>query len=77
MAEMLITEHVLVPKHEIVPKERVKEVLEAYGADINQLPQILKTDPVIAEIGAKKGDLIKITRKSRTAGKAVYYRIVV
>ncbi|MCK4634819.1 MAG: DNA-directed RNA polymerase subunit H, partial [Candidatus Aenigmarchaeota archaeon] len=28
------------------------------------------------EIGAKIGDLIKITRNSQVAGKTVYYRIV-
>lgn len=72
-----ITDHFLIPKHEIVPKEKVNKVLEKFGADLDKLPQILKNDPAVEEIGAKKGDIIKITRNSRTAGTAIYYRVVV
>ncbi len=66
-----------VPKHEIVPKDEVEGVLKKYNATFEQLPYILTTDPVILELQAKPGDLIQISRESRTAGSSVYYRLVV
>lgn len=68
--------HFLVPKHEIVPEARIDEVLKRYSASKDKLPQILKNDPALEEIGAKKGDVIKITRRSPTAGVAIYFRVV-
>ena len=72
-----LSENLLVPKHEIIPAEKALEILAKYGADAKKLPQILRDDPMVEEIGAKKGDLIKIVRNSMTAGKATYFRIVV
>jgi len=69
--------HELVPKHEIVPVEEAKALLEKYGVAPTQLPAILESDPVAIELGAKVGEVIKITRDSRTSGTAVYYRVVV
>jgi DNA-directed RNA polymerase subunit H len=72
-----VTDHIYVPKHEILSKEEAKKIIRRYNATLEQLPYILSTDPVVVEIGAKPGDIIKITRKSETAGEAVYYRLVV
>ena len=72
-----VAEHFLVPKHEIVPLEKSKELLEKFGSDPIKFPKILQDDPAVIEIGAQKGDIIKISRKSHTAGKSVYYRVVV
>jgi DNA-directed RNA polymerase subunit H len=66
-----------VPKHEIVPKEDVEGVLKRYNATYEQLPYILATDPVVLELQAKPGDLIKISRQSKTAGSSTYFRLVV
>jgi len=72
-----ILEHELVPKHEVLSKEEVEELLRKYKASLNQFPQILISDPVVRELGAKIGDVIKIMRNSPTAGTTVYYRVVV
>jgi DNA-directed RNA polymerase subunit H len=71
------TTHQLVPKHEVLTQDERKEVLEMFGVDKEKLPKMLDSDPVSKEIGAKKGDVIRIIRKSETAGENVYYRVVV
>jgi len=72
-----ILEHELVPKHRVLSPEEAEEVLRKYCATPQQLPKILASDPVVREIGAKPGDIIEIVRDSETAGKAIYYRVVV
>jgi DNA-directed RNA polymerase subunit H len=66
-----------VPKHEILTENEKKEVLEKFKVTENQLPKITASDPVVELIGASPGNVVKITRKSKTAGQAVYYRLVV
>ena len=41
-----------------------------------ELPKILIMDPAILAMEAKKGDVVRITRKSQTAGFSTYYRAV-
>ncbi|MEM2083095.1 MAG: DNA-directed RNA polymerase subunit H [Nitrososphaerota archaeon] len=72
-----ILEHVYVPKHEILSKEEAEALLKKYNITPSQLPSILISDPVVKAIGAKIGDIIKITRLSETSGKSIYYRCVV
>lgn len=72
-----VLKHVYVPKHEILPKKEADEVLVKYNAKYAQLPFIFLSDPALKELGAKPGDIIKITRKSPTAGESIYYRYVV
>jgi len=72
-----ILEHELVPKHRVLSPEEAEEVLRKYCATPQQLPKILASDPVVRELGAKPGDIIEIVRDSETAGKAIYYRVVV
>ncbi len=76
-AKVDITEHTLVPKHEVIKKEEIDEVLTKFHCTVFDLPKILDTDPVVLRIGAKPGDVLKITRASATAGSSFYYRHVV
>lgn len=72
-----IFEHELVPKHTILSKEEAEEVLERYHIKPYQLPYIRASDPAAVAIDAKPGDIVKIVRKSSTAGEIVVYRYVV
>jgi len=67
----------LVPKHEVLSKEEAEELLRSLGVKKEQLPKMKATDPIAKEIGAKVGDIVKITRESLTAGKSVAYRLVI
>lgn len=72
-----IFKHELVPNHEILSAEKAKELLEKYHIEPHQLPRIKTSDVAVIAIGAKPGNIIKITRESPTAGKHVAYRLVV
>lgn len=77
MKEFDITKHDLVPKHELLDDKQKDEVLKKFGITLRQLPRILDNDPMSEMLGAKIGDVIRITRKSETAGESIYYRIVI
>ena len=70
-------DHVYVPKHEIMTKNDASDVLKKFNCTPTQLPLIFVSDPAIVGLGVKPGDMIKITRKSGTAGVSLYYRYVV
>ncbi|RME31140.1 DNA-directed RNA polymerase subunit H [Candidatus Woesearchaeota archaeon] len=72
-----VREHILVPRHEKLSKEEAAKVLEQYHTTIKEMPKILTSDPALRGLGVKPGDIIKITRKSYTAGSTVFYRGVV
>jgi len=72
-----IFEHALVPYHEILNEKEKKELLSQYKVQPYQMPQIKSGDPAVKAIGAEPGDVLKITRKSTTAGEHVTYRYVV
>lgn len=77
LSPKVVLEHELVPKHEIMSKTEAEEILKNYGIKPNQLPKIKIDDPVAKAIKAKKGDIVKITRASATAGEAIYYRVAI
>jgi DNA-directed RNA polymerase subunit H len=70
-------EHELVPKHILLNKKEAEELLRLYKIAPHQLPYILESDPAAKAIGAKPGDIVKIIRKSPTAGEAIAYRYVI
>jgi len=72
-----IEKHELVPKHILLSDAEKEELLKKYGITVRQLPRILSTDPAVTKLECKVGDVIKIERKSMTAGESIYYRVVV
>lgn len=77
MSRVDLTRHELVPLHEILSEQESEELLKKYNITKSQLPQILESDPIAKKIKAKQGDVLRITRTSKTAGKSVFYRVVV
>jgi len=72
-----IFDHDSVPKHEILTAEEREKLLAEYKVHPYQLPRIQTSDPALKAIGARPGDIVRIIRKSPTAGKYVAYRYVV
>ena len=72
-----IFDHKLVPKHEILDEKEKSQILAEYKIQPYQMPQIKSTDPAVKAIGARPGDMLKIIRKSATAGEHIAYRYVV
>lgn len=77
MSEYSVLDHEMVPKHEIMDESEVKSLLKKYKITLEELPKIKANDPAVVAIGAKVGDVLKITRKSPTGGIAFYYRLVI
>ena len=75
--EFNIFKHELVPKHVALNKKEVEEILGKYHIRAYQLPYIKASDPAVQAIEAKAGDVLKIVRKSPTAGEVVVYRYVI
>ena len=71
-----VTDHELVPEHEVLDESVLEEVLAEYDIDRTDLPKIKRLDPAIPD-DAEVGDVVKVTRDSRTTDRAVVYRLVV
>jgi DNA-directed RNA polymerase subunit H len=67
----------LIPKHELLSREEASQVVARFNSTPSQFPYILNTDALAKEVGARPGDLIRITRNSETSGSSTYYRYVV
>lgn len=69
--------NILVPEHHLISEREVQKVLQEYDIERYQLPKIHSNDPAIRHLPVRMGDVIKIIRKSPTAGKAIAYRVVI
>jgi DNA-directed RNA polymerase subunit H len=71
-----ILEHEYVPNHQIIEEQEIKFIKQRYNIRSNDdLPDISRYDPVAQAIGLRPGQICKITRPSKTAITADYYRI--
>ena len=77
MAKSDQIEHELIPEHSKLSEKDAKDLLKKYSLTIREIPKILITDPAIAHLDVKEGDIIKIKRNSRTAGETVFFRGVI
>ena len=71
-----VSNHKLVPDHTVLDAEELEDVLEEYNIRETDLPKIKRSDPALPD-DAEIGDVIKVTRDSRTTDQAVVYRLVV
>jgi DNA-directed RNA polymerase subunit H len=72
-----VLNHGLVPIHEALTLEEQDAFVERMDIVPEQLPKIMVTDPAALAAGAKAGQIVRIRRKSKTAGEAVAYRLVI
>ncbi|NJD76855.1 MAG: DNA-directed RNA polymerase subunit H [Candidatus Methanoperedens sp.] len=70
-------EHRMVPRHEILTDEELKKILVEFNIEKEQMPKIRVSDPAASAVKAKVGDVVRVTRESPTAGKAIFYRLVI
>lgn len=71
-----VRDHKSVPEHRKMEEDEIKQVLEKYDADKQDLPKIPRTDAALKQMDVEVGDVIEVTRDSPTAGKSTYYRLV-
>jgi DNA-directed RNA polymerase subunit H len=77
LKKLEVDKHQLVPKHILLTEREKEELLQKFGINLRQLPRISLEDAAIKETNPKIGDVVKIVRKSVTAGESEYYRVVV
>jgi len=65
----------LVPEHILLDDKEKEEFLKIYQE--KNLPKLFSDDIMSRYLGGKKGDIIKIIRKTINSGNSVYYRRVV
>jgi DNA-directed RNA polymerase subunit H len=69
-------QHNLVPDHTVLEKGAIDSVLQEYDIKKTDLPKIKVDDPALPD-SAEVGNVVEITRDSRTADQATVYRLVV
>jgi DNA-directed RNA polymerase subunit H len=72
-----VLNHVNVPLHVILSDDEVKSLLKQYGIVKEQLPKIRSSDPAVRVVNGAPGQVVKVTRRSPTAGVAVAYRLII
>lgn len=77
MANFDVTQHFMVPKHLILSEKEAESLLEQFKVTRDELPKIKISDPAIANLKPKLGDIVKIEKESIFKDPINYYRVVV
>lgn len=72
-----IWEHAAVPRHTLLTPAEKDDLLRSLKCTADQLPRIMRDDPMARYMGLRVGDVVRIDRPSVTVGMDVYYRVVV
>ena len=73
-----ILEHILVPPHRVLDESEKINIKNRYNVmNDNEFPELSRFDPVAQAIGIRPGEVCEITRPSKTAISAPYYRICI
>jgi DNA-directed RNA polymerase subunit H len=77
-SDFQIVNHFIVGGARILSENEKEELIKKYNLTnpIDQFPKILEDDPVVIELGAKRGDIIEFNRNDFGI-KYKYYRIVI
>ncbi len=70
------TDQVYAPKHELMTRTDADAVCQKHFTLPDRFPHINETDVQVKWLGARLGDLIKVTRYTETAGVSIIYRYV-
>jgi len=70
------SKHFFVPKHEILSHSEAVNYLKINNLNLSQLPRIAKNDPIVLYLGAKPGDIIRITRENIVFREIVNTQII-
>ena len=71
-----VTKHDYVPPHTKLSETEKQALLSKYQCKERQLPRISSADPVARYYGLRPREVVRIVRKSETAGRCAHYRIV-
>ena len=82
MAKFKVSDHFMVPEHILLNDKEAEAVMKQYKIKRDQLPKIKQSDPCIRSLEAKgevtdPGKIVRIVRKSETAGEVVAYRVII
>lgn len=72
-----IFSHELVPDHKFATKDEIEKLQRKFGIKLSQLPKISEYDPVVRTLGARVGDVLRITRESATTKTSSVFRVVI
>ena len=82
MSRFEVMNHALVPEHQLLSPDEAKDVVEKYSISIEELPKIKRSDACIRSLELRvgeipRGSIVKIIRRSDTAGISYAYRLVI